>query len=346
MSKDIKEIEKSIHAISDELCKTISGQFDITLQISDPNEAIQKLLMIINFLLETMRRKINALGYSAKEKDELFEQLEISNHKDALTGIYNRNYFHPYLKQHCINAQRYNECFAIALCDIDHFKAINEQYSYIVGDSVIKQVSARMLEVLRDVDVLARLNSNEFGILMPQLKQAEDAGIIIERLQQAFTDQILAENHTISCHCSIGIATFPHSTTNYKKLLRNSDLALRDAKSSGGNCFVFFSKEIKQLHQKQQYIFQQLRTSFDNTFTVHFQPTYAIKSGSPEISGCEMLLRFKNQQPHEINIFDVICIAEQHGLMPTFGLALLSYSLKKVKQLHTAYPNLHFGINL
>lgn len=62
--------------------------------------------------------------------------------------------------------------------------------------------------------------------------------------------------------------------------------------------------------------------------------------------GCELLLRFKHKQPYEINIFDMICIAEQRGLMPTFGLSLLAYSLKKVKEIHQDYPELHFGINL
>ena len=103
---------------------------------------------------------------------------------------------------------------------------------------------------------MARLDGNEFGFIMPQLKHAEDAGIIAERLLKAFIPPIKINGYSIKRQCSISISTFPHSSKDLKGLLKNADLALHDAKRSGGNNFIFFSKEIGQSHQKQQYIFE------------------------------------------------------------------------------------------
>lgn len=346
MTKEIEDIEQSIHTIANELCKTISGQFDITLQLSNPHESIQKLIMILNFLLESMRKKVEALNDSAIEKDSLIEKLEQSIHIDSLTGLYNRNYFHPFLKQQCVHAERYNECFAIALCDIDNFKSINERYNYLIGDAIIKEASLRLQNSLRDVDTLARLNGNEFGILMPQLTKPEEAGVIAYRLQKTFEQPFIIDNFSIQCHCSIGISTFPHSSSDLKGLLKNADLALHDAKKSDENKYVFFSKEIEFLHKKQEHIYALLRASFENTFTIFFQPTYNLKNETQILSGCELLLRFKERLPYNINTFDVITIAEQRGLMPTFGLTLLTFSFSEISKIYQQYPYLHFGINL
>ncbi len=149
--------------------------------------------------------------------------------KDPLTGIYNRKKFDDSLEEWMGLAQRYGNPLSIILFDIDNFKGVNDTYGHIVGDNVLKNVTASVCSSIRDTDVFARWGGDEFVILLPNtdLQQAEG---IAERIRKSLRENCLDTVRNITC--SFGVAELSERDT-ILSLLRRADDLLLQAKTSG-----------------------------------------------------------------------------------------------------------------
>jgi diguanylate cyclase (GGDEF)-like protein len=125
--------------------------------------------------------------------------------------------------------------------DIDHFKAINDQYGHDVGDEVIKAVAARLKSNIRDLDTVSRLGGDEFVIVVKD-QQSEHALIqIAVKLLDIFNTPLLINDREILVHISIGLTLFdPDTEVTLKQLLKQADMALYQAKHRGRNTYMLW----------------------------------------------------------------------------------------------------------
>lgn len=154
---------------------------------------------------------------------------------DTLTGIANRRVF----LEHSANAlailRRYGTPFSLALIDIDHFKAINDQYGHPTGDQALKCVTQSIAHHLRSSDCFGRLGGEEFGILLPNTL-ADDAMALCERLRQIVATTPVRHGHlSFQVHISIGVAPAHARETSIEELMTLADQALYRAKTAGRN---------------------------------------------------------------------------------------------------------------
>lgn len=133
--------------------------------------------------------------------------LEESNQRDALTGVYNRRYFDEQITQEILIARRHNRPLVLAMIDVDHFKTINDTYGHAVGDQVLKALSTQLNGMLRGYDSLCRYGGEEFGLILPQIS-LEHAGGLLERLRKAVAGMVVhtPEGAKISITISVGVA--------------------------------------------------------------------------------------------------------------------------------------------
>jgi diguanylate cyclase (GGDEF)-like protein len=129
-----------------------------------------------------------ATGVDALERDRLEGDLRELIDRDSLTGVFNRRRFEEELERHLAHGRRYGMTGALIVLDINDFKAVNESHGHRAGDRVLIVVAAALSNRLRETDVLARVGSNQFAVLLPQAKPHE-----AERVSQALEDVIAEE---------------------------------------------------------------------------------------------------------------------------------------------------------
>ena len=166
---------------------------------------------------------------------EVLEDLAMT---DSLTRLPNRRAAELRFAEEIARARRDGERFAVAICDLDRFKLINDHYGHDVGDEVLRQVAAVMKGELREGDWVARWGGEEFIVLLHQ-SQGEDAFGAMERLRIAVKAQPLrTQQGLLDITTSIGIGVFRSSDEDIARVLSEADGCLYEAKKNGRDCVI------------------------------------------------------------------------------------------------------------
>lgn len=166
-----------------------------------------------------------------RSRASAFEELERLSNTDKLTGLYNRLRLDELLSEQIALTQRTGNTFTVVLCDIDHFKRINDEHGHLVGDEILVQLSALLSEHTRATDHVGRWGGEEFLIICPAT-DTEGAYHLIESLRQAVANLTFSQD--LSLTMSFGIATVRPSS-NILAVLKAADAALYAAKHNGRN---------------------------------------------------------------------------------------------------------------
>jgi diguanylate cyclase (GGDEF)-like protein/hemerythrin-like metal-binding protein len=154
---------------------------------------------------------------------------------DTLTGLVNRRGLLARLEAECARSQRTHHPFALAICDLDHFKRINDTYGHPAGDRVLAAFAATLKDNLRSIDLAARWGGEEFAIVLPE-SSTSDVLIPLERVRQATAAlRIHHGQQDIQVTVSIGVASYDSATGMAEQLLERADSALYRAKANGRN---------------------------------------------------------------------------------------------------------------
>jgi len=161
---------------------------------------------------------------------------------DKLTGLPNRRFGMEVLQHEINRSKRYGHVFSVAMVDIDHFKAVNDDYGHTEGDRVLTMMADLARKCLRDVDLVSRFGGEEFLIILPET-EIEKAAIVVERFckmfnEISFSDVLNANNLTLSA----GISQYPLDGEDALSLIKTADERLYVAKNSGRNRVVARSK--------------------------------------------------------------------------------------------------------
>ena len=178
---------------------------------------------------------------------EIKKELVKSAICDELTGLYNRKYLHHRLDAEISRSKRYGTPVSCLLLDIDYFKIVNDMYGYDWGDILLKKIAQMLNALVRKEDVLTRYGDEEFIVILPETTE-QQAMIFAERFRSdvekmEFIPANEEERHPITI--SGGIASFPTDgdiEENSNTLIRYAEHALYNAKQSGKNKIIEFSK--------------------------------------------------------------------------------------------------------
>ena len=148
---------------------------------------------------------------------------------DALTGLHNRRFFHETLAREVSRAERYGRRLAIALVDLDNFKAINERIGHLAGDGVLAEAADRIRSVVRAADIACRVGGDEFAVILPEsgLPQAEQ---LYHRIQHAVSTRPVGAIQRVTL--SAGVAELQEGDDS-TSLFERADQALFRAKEAG-----------------------------------------------------------------------------------------------------------------
>lgn len=163
--------------------------------------------------------------------------------KDSLTTLYNKRYFVERFRQEFLRSQRTNEPVCLMMIDIDHFKNINDTYGHPTGDAVLKEVALRLKVNVREMDILSRYGGEEFAVILPSCK-LQDAFDIGERIRKEVASKPVNVNQVdVPVTVSVGISSYPETSSSEKQLLQSADDALLHQAKKGGRNRVALAKK-------------------------------------------------------------------------------------------------------
>jgi len=174
----------------------------------------------------------------ALEREKLQAHLSHIAKHDSLTGLPNRAFILPFLKDRTDRDDITNTDLTIMFADLDGFKNINDTYGHAFGDETLKQVSIRLKQCLRKEDVIARIGGDEFLIAFLGKRSVDDCQIVANRIFEALSNLNTIAGKQVTLGVSLGSATFPYDATDTRDLLKMADQAMYSAKSNGKNCYV------------------------------------------------------------------------------------------------------------
>lgn len=176
----------------------------------------------------------------AIENSQLYEQMVIKTHKDALTDLWNHGYFQFMLDEELRRAKDQMSYLSLIMLDIDNFKNYNDTWGHQKGDEILVRISKIITESSRRVDCVCRYGGEEFAVILPDAAK-KDALVIAERIRsniQQFPFSAGAEHPPQSITVSVGIASFPEDGNTKAEIIRSADIALYHAKRQGKNRVV------------------------------------------------------------------------------------------------------------
>ncbi|HLS87317.1 MAG TPA: EAL domain-containing protein [Burkholderiales bacterium] len=237
---------------------------------------------------------------------------------DALTGLPNRRLLEDRLTQALARSYRNRRQTAVMFVDLDRFKTINDSLGHSVGDILLKEVAARLVRQLREVDTICRTGGDEFVVVLPDMKQAADAAGVAQKIIENLSQPVFVEERELTVTPSIGIAVFPEDGRDAETLIRNADAAMYHAKEMGRANYQFFTEQMNLSAARRLALESDLRRALARgELRLYFQPVVDAVTGA--VAGHEALVRWQHPERGLISPSEFIQVAEDTGLILKIG---------------------------
>lgn len=270
-----------------------------------------------------------------KQRQDQMERLAFF---DPLTGLENRVLFKQNIRKVMDVVKREKRRAALLFIDLDHFKAINDNYGHDTGDIVLKTIAGRIRSQVRDTDSVARISGDEFSVLLVDISSADDvariANFILEETVKAIKYQ--GNEHFVSA--SIGISITPDDTILSDDLIRYADMAMYKAKRRGRNNFHFYQQVTQDNVVDSEQMACDIRESIDGSeFLFEYQPQICLKSN--EVKAVEALLRWDRHDGKVRLPDEFLDVAERGDLVVVMG----QWIVKEIEKTRAALEGAGMG---
>lgn len=278
-----------------------------------------------------------------EEKKIERENLELAN-SDILTGLPNRKLIMENINVTIDNRKNDGGKFAILFIDLDNFKRVNDSLGHSVGDILIQKVGARFKNAITSEEVVSRIGGDEFIILQDNINSVGEAEGLAIRIKNVLKESFVYMGNELYTTASIGISIYPSDGEDISSLMKNSDIAMYEAKKNGGNCYSVYSGNMneggltnlilennlyKALERKEMLLYYQAITSVQNK----------------RIIGFEALIRW-NRDDKIIPPSDFIPMAENNGYIIELGEWVIREACRQCSEWRKAGMEIYVTANI
>ena len=267
-------------------------------------------------------------------------------HFDTLTGVPNRRLLTDRLEQAISRSHRNGKPIAVCYLDLDGFKAINDHHGHEVGDRLLIALAARMKEVMREGDTLARMGGDEFVALLLDLADMAASVPLLARLLAAAAQPVHIDDLVLNVSASVGVTFYPQAEDgDADLLLRQSDQAMYQAKLAGKNRYQFFdtaqANSVRSYHENLDRI---RRALTDREFVMYYQPKVNMRTG--EVVGAEALIRWQHPEKGLLLPAMFLPIIEDHPLAVELGEWVIDTALTQMERWHAEGLDIPVSVNV
>ena len=277
---------------------------------------------------------------SIYEEDRKLKTLSIT---DPLTGLLNQRGLRKSLNE----LIEKNQPFYLLFLDLDNFKVVNDNIGHKAGDELLTRLACQWQTIIDTDCIFARNGGDEFVVIVPDVPKYSITKFMT-RCLAVLKDEFYFEefDYNYYASASIGAVHYPDNGTNADDLLKFADIAMYNAKKSGGSCYAIYTKEMQDNFNENHEIESQIRDGFANDrFFCVFQPQYDINTS--KICGFEVLLRLKDADGNLISPGKFIPVAEKTNLIFDIDNWVLSHAIiESSKLLDNCNTDIRISINV
>ena len=274
--------------------------------------------------LNEVRERIVDLIAELERKNAQLRKMAMYDH---LTGLPNRTLFREMFQHEVSAARRAHRAMALLFIDLDRFKAINDTLGHAAGDELLLGTSQRLLQALRQSDMVCRVSGDEFLVLLRDAQPLEAVAGTAERLLRAVevalplshaATRTTTEPKQAQVTASIGVALYPRDGEDFETLVRHADLAMYQSKQQGRACVTFYQPDLNASLVGRLELERELAQAIPRgELTLHFQPVVEASSG--RVRSVEALVRWQHPKRGLLMPETFIGLAEESGLVRELG---------------------------
>jgi diguanylate cyclase (GGDEF)-like protein/PAS domain S-box-containing protein len=187
--------------------------------------------------------RICSIARDITARKDAEQQIRRMAHFDPLTGLPNRILLIDRLEQALAVSQRNHSRTGVMFLDLDHFKDVNDRLGHHIGDQLLQQVAGRVQDSLREVDTVSRVGGDEFILVLPELRQPDDAATIARKMLSLIAGEYIVGGVKLLITSSLGVSIYPDHGRDPGLLIRLADKAMYDAKQAGRNGYRLYPQK-------------------------------------------------------------------------------------------------------
>jgi diguanylate cyclase (GGDEF)-like protein len=351
ITRPILSLVELTHRVSHEknyaLRASIDHQDEIGILVNGFNEMLEVVEQRDAELEKHREHLEHTVANRTAELKKLNLKLTYQAYHDALTNLPNRALFIKRVEQAIHHADENNELLAVLFIDLDRFKYINDTLGHAAGDRLLQEVAQRLLSCTQQPeDTVARLGGDEFTLLLRNVREPANAGIVAEHIIKALTSSFSFHEQELYITPSIGISIYPKDGRDVGSLMKNADAGMYMAKNQGRNNYRFYTSSANAASAARLNMEYKLRQALEfEQFEVWYQPRFDIRTG--QIVGAEALVRWRSPDFNLVPPAQFIPLAEDTGLIIPIGEWVLRTACRENILWQSIYPHsLSVSVNL
>ena len=265
-----------------------------------------------------LEREKRELENEIAERQHAEERLRRFAFYDSLTNLPNRAFLIEHLTRSLERARSTESPFAVLYIDLDRFKIVNDSLGHAVGDELLVAVARRLESTLHANDIVARIGGDEFVVVLHQAVLSDHARSVAQRIVERMSEPFEVRGSELYTGASIGIIANATDYASPSDLLRDSDIAMYEAKSQGKDRFVLFDRALHTRTVEQLRLETDLRGAVERgEFVLRYQPIVELANG--RLSGFEALIRWQHPERGLLGPSDFIAMSEQNRSIVRLG---------------------------
>ncbi|RJX32201.1 MAG: EAL domain-containing protein [Oxalobacter sp.] len=280
------------------------------------------------------------------ERKRAEELITYQAYHDILTDLPNRILFNEQLHLSIIQARRTQIKLAVMLINLHRFKIVNDTLGHSKGDELLRQVAKRLKSCLCEGGLLARHGGDEFAIIVPCIKNRQEAATQAGEILKCMKKPFLLDGQEAFISARIGIAVYPSDGDDATELVRLADIAVTQMKLEGKDGYLFYDLSMQNASQEKAEKEKSLRLAVENNeLEMYYQPQ--VEFTTRKIIGAEALMRWNHPVRGLLSAGLFLPFAEENGLMPLLSEWMLEAVCKDMSTMIKAgCPPIRVAINI
>nr|WP_321500646.1 EAL domain-containing protein [uncultured Dethiosulfovibrio sp.] len=266
--------------------------------------------------------------------------------QDPLTGLADRFVLMERIALSVDQARKSDTSVGLLVVNLDRFKDVNDGLGYLAGDRVLREVAVRLRDLAEDNELVARVGSDEFALVVPHEKGSGRVNLLVRSICHLFRHPISVGDIKVDLSASVGISNYPEDASDGDGLIRNAGLALHRVKREalrGG--YALFTEEMDLEARRRSSLEQDILSAMEKgEFFLQYQPQ--VTMGGRSVVGVEALLRWRRQGGEIVPPNEFIPLAEETGTMARLGRWILKESCSQGEAWRKAGYDLKLSVNI
>ncbi len=322
-----------LHALVEGIVRIAGGDLTTRIPHSGARDDVAAVIAGINLMADDLQTIYQELEERVESRTAMLREAQVELERmaltDPLTQLANRTALNSVLSHALAETARGEMPPALLVLDLDSFKGINDTLGHSAGDDVLRVISRRLQDAVRETDTVARLGGDEFAVMLPKSNLVR-ARRVANRILKALGESLEIGDLRITCGTSIGLRV-AEPGQSVDDLVMEADTAMYAAKAQPHSSIKVFEPALLYARRLQSVMITEMREAIlQDQLTLHYQPVVELATG--RIEGVEALVRWNHPERGLLMPDSFIPLAEETGMIVDLGHWVLRNAVRQLRR--------------